>query len=217
MPKIQFDIENTIEIKKSKFITYLHRTSDEEEAKEYIRQIKKMHPNATHHCTAMIIGSIMRSNDDGEPSQTAGHPMLNVLMQKEMQDILVVVVRYFGGIKLGTGGLVRAYSSSVSEALDKSVLVEETMFDEYEIEFNYSLIGKLDHYFATHGIHISLKDYALANLIGKFPSTALEVVIGHDVVNYKNNLDRLMIVIVLVCIIYGAIWYYNRRKERKTA
>lgn len=62
---------------------------------------------------------------------------------------------------------------------------------------------------------ISLKDYALANLIGKFPSTALEVVIGHDVVNYKNNLDRLMIVIVLVCIIYGAIWYYNRRKERK--
>ena len=64
---------------------------------------------------------------------------------------------------------------------------------------------------------ISLKDYALANLIGKFPSTALEVVIGHDVVNYKNNLDRLMIVIVLVCIIYGAIWYYNRRKERKTA
>lgn len=170
MPKIQFDIENTTEIKKSKFITYLHRTSDEEEAKEYIRQIKKMHPNATHHCTAMIIGSIMRSNDDGEPSQTAGHPMLNVLMQKEMQDILVVVVRYFGGIKLGTGGLVRAYSSSVSEALDKSVLVEETMFDEYEIEFNYSLIGKLDHYFATHGIHISLKDYA-ENVIYHYLST----------------------------------------------
>ena len=129
-----------------------------------------MHPNATHHCTAMIIGSIMRSNDDGEPSQTAGHPMLNVLMQKEMQDILVVVVRYFGGIKLGTGGLVRAYSSSVSEALDKSVLVEETMFDEYEIEFNYSLIGKLDHYFATHGIHISLKDYA-ENVIYHYLST----------------------------------------------
>lgn len=170
MPKIQFDIENTIEIKKSKFITYLHRTNNEEEAKEYIRQIKKTHPNATHHCTAMIIGSIMRSNDDGEPSQTAGHPMLNVLMQKEMQDILVIVVRYFGGIKLGTGGLVRAYSSSVSEALDKSILVEETLFDEYEIEFNYSLIGKLDHYFASHGIYINLKDYA-ENVIYHYLST----------------------------------------------
>ena len=159
MPKIQNDIENTIEIKKSKFITYLHRTSDEEEAKEYIRFIKKMHPNANHHCTAMIIGNIMRSNDDGEPSQTAGHPMLNVLMQKNMQDILVIVVRYFGGIKLGTGGLVRAYSSSVQEALNKSTLVEETLLDEYEIRFNYSLIGKLDHYFALHDIEVIVKDY----------------------------------------------------------
>lgn len=99
MPRIQNDCINTIEIKKSKFITYLHRTQDEQEAKDFLKAIKKEHPNANHHCTAMIIGNIMRSNDDGEPSQTAGHPMLDVLMHNEMQDILAVVVRYFGGIK----------------------------------------------------------------------------------------------------------------------
>lgn len=160
MPKIQYDIENTIEIKKSKFITYLHRTDNEEEAKEYLKQIKKAHPNANHHCTAMIIGNIVRSNDDGEPSQTAGHPMLDVLMHHDMQDILVIVVRYFGGIKLGTGGLVRAYSSSVSQALEQSVLVQETIFDEYEIAFPYNLVGKLDHYFFSHDIEVTIKDYA---------------------------------------------------------
>lgn len=159
MPKIQYDIENQIEIKKSKFITYLHRTNNEEEAKEFLKLIKKEHPNANHHCTAMIIGNIVRSNDDGEPSQTAGHPMLDVLMHHEMQDILVIVVRYFGGIKLGTGGLVRAYSSSVQEALKKSVLVQEIEMNEYEIQFPYTLIGKIDHYFLSHTIEVLSKDY----------------------------------------------------------
>lgn len=159
MPKIKYDVENTIEIKKSKFITYLHRTDDEEEAKEFLRLVKKEHPNANHHCTAMIIGNIVRSNDDGEPSQTAGRPMLDVLMHNEMKDILVIVVRYFGGIKLGTGGLVRAYSSSVSEALKQSILVEEIELDEYEIRFPYTLIGKLDHYFHTNDIEVTIKDY----------------------------------------------------------
>lgn len=160
MPKIQYDIENTIEIKKSKFITYLHRTDNEEEAKEFLKSIKKQHPQASHHCTAMIIGNIVRSNDDGEPSQTAGHPMLDVLLHHNMQDILAIVVRYFGGTKLGTGGLVRAYSSSISQALEKSVLVQETIFDEYEIQFDYSLIGKLDYYFGNNNIEVTIKDYA---------------------------------------------------------
>lgn len=159
MAKIQYDIENTIEIKKSKFITYLHRTDNEEEAKEFLKQIKKEHPSANHHCTAMIIGNIVRSNDDGEPSQTAGHPMLDVLMHNDMQDILAIVVRYFGGVKLGTGGLVRAYSSSISEALENAVLVKETIFDEYEISFVYNLIGKLDHYFFSNNIDVTIKDY----------------------------------------------------------
>ena len=143
MPRIQNDCINTIEIKKSKFITYLHRTQDEQEAKDFLKAIKKEHPNANHHCTAMIIGNIMRSNDDGEPSQTAGHPMLDVLMHNEMQDILAVVVRYFGGIKLGTGGLVRAYSSSISQALKVATLTTELHFKNIKFIFLMISLEKL--------------------------------------------------------------------------
>ena len=154
MPRIKEDVISTIEIKKSRFLTYLHRTNQEEEAKDFLKMIKKEHPGANHHCTAMIIGSIVRSNDDGEPSGTAGHPMLDVLQGKGMEDILAVVVRYFGGTQLGTGGLVKAYSDSVKIALEKAALTEMTMFKEYEITF-----GKLDGYFRNHQIEIISKEY----------------------------------------------------------
>ncbi len=159
MPRILEDSSHSIEIKKSKFITYLHRCADEQDAKDYLRLIKKEHPQATHHCTAMIIGQIMRSNDDGEPSQTAGHPMLDVLMHHEMTDILAIVVRYFGGTKLGTGGLVRAYSSSVSEALAHATLTESQIVQRYRIVFSYDLIGKVDYFFRSQEIEVSFKDY----------------------------------------------------------
>ena len=159
MPKIKEDISNTIVIQKSKFITYLHKTNDEDDAKEFLKIVKKEHSDATHHCTAMVIGNINRSSDDGEPSGTAGHPMLDVLLHNDMQDILAVVVRYFGGIKLGTGGLVRAYSSSVQEALQKAMIVEEAIFQKYEIKFSYDLIGKLDNYFRKNNIEVVEKEY----------------------------------------------------------
>lgn len=159
MPKILEDVENTIEIKKSKFITYLHRTDNEEEAKEFIKLVKKLHPDATHHCTAMVIGNVVRSNDDGEPSNTAGHPMLDVLLGNEMQDILAVVVRYFGGTLLGKGGLVRAYSSSVKEALEQAKLTETTKLNEYFIQFGYEWIGKIDQFFRNNNLPVLSKDY----------------------------------------------------------
>lgn len=159
MPRILEDCSHTIEIKKSKFITYLHRCSDEQDAKDYLKLIKKEHPQASHHCTAMIIGQIVRSNDDGEPSQTAGHPMLDVLMHHEMTDILAIVVRYFGGTKLGTGGLVRAYSSSVQEALEHATLTESQKVGRYRIKFSYDLIGKVDYYFRNQEIDVPFKDY----------------------------------------------------------
>ena len=159
MSKILEDVENTIEIKKSKFITYLHRTDDEEEAKEFIKLIKKIHPDATHHCTAMVIGNVVRSNDDGEPSNTAGHPMLDVLLGNEMQDILAVVVRYFGGTLLGKGGLVRAYSSSVKEALNQAQLTQTMKLNEYFIQFGYEWVGKIDQYFRNNNIQILSKEY----------------------------------------------------------
>lgn len=159
MPRIKEDVISNLEIKKSRFITYLHRTNQEEEAKDFLKAIKKEHSGANHHCTAMIIGSLVRSNDDGEPSGTAGHPMLDVLQGNKMDDILAIVVRYFGGTKLGTGGLVKAYSESVSQALKKACLTEMTMFKEYKITFGYDWIGKLDAYFRNHQIEILSKEY----------------------------------------------------------
>ncbi|EOS60255.1 hypothetical protein C815_01543 [Firmicutes bacterium M10-2] len=159
MPKLKNDIEHSIEIKKSKFITYLHKTSSEEEAKEFLKLVRKAHPDARHACTAMVIGSVVRSNDDGEPAGTAGHPMLDVLLGAQMNDILAVVVRYFGGTLLGKGGLVRAYSSSVRLALEQATLVDELVLKKYRILFDYSLIGKLDAFFKIRNIEVIEKQY----------------------------------------------------------
>lgn len=159
MPKLKNDTEHSIEIKKSRFITYLHRTDSEEEAKEFLRLVKKEHPDASHHCTAMIIGNTVRSSDDGEPAGTAGHPMLDVLAGSHMEDILAVVVRYFGGTLLGKGGLVRAYSSSVQEALQNAQLVEIRTLMRWRIVFDYSAIGRIDQFFRASRIEVLSRQY----------------------------------------------------------
>ncbi len=112
-------------IKKSKFITNIARVSSVQEAKAFVGEIKQMHNTATHNCSAFLIqDGVMGYSDDGEPHQTAGAPMLNVLDKWMMREVAVVVTRYFGGIKLGTGGLIRAYSGAVVEALSTLDLVE---------------------------------------------------------------------------------------------
>lgn len=129
------------EIKKSRFICFLKRVSNETEAKDYIAQIKKEHYKANHSCSAMIIGDnsdTKRSSDDGEPSGTAGIPMLSVLEKQELTNLVAVVTRYFGGVKLGTGGLIRAYSGTVSKALTAVGLVEVKELLGLEIQLTYS-------------------------------------------------------------------------------
>ncbi|EPD45610.1 YigZ family protein [Corynebacterium sp. HFH0082] len=117
-------VTNEIEIKKSRFITWIARADDEDSAREVINLAKAEYPDARHHCSAYIhevVGGnrVERSSDDGEPGGTAGRPMLDVLQGSGMTNVTAVVIRYFGGIKLGTGGLVRAYSDSVLECLEK--------------------------------------------------------------------------------------------------
>lgn len=153
---------NEFEIEKSRFICYLNRAFNEEEAKAYILRIKKLHPNATHHCSAFLIGEhseLQRSNDDGEPSGTAGVPMLESLRINKMNDVVAVVVRYFGGIKLGAGGLIRAYSKSVSEAIKLAPLTDKVLTYKYSLTFSYDLIGKLDYFLAHHDTEILNKEY----------------------------------------------------------
>lgn len=162
MYRVKEEVYHVMEIEKSKFITYITRVFSEEEAKEYIVKIQKLHPNANHHCYAFIIGEnneIQRSNDNGEPNGTAGVPMLEVLKKKEMQDIIAVCVRYFGGIKLGAGGLIRAYAKSVTLTLDNATFTSTIEMKRYILHFSYDLIGKLLYFFNENKIEILEKSY----------------------------------------------------------
>lgn len=143
--RIQSPVEHMIEIERSRFICYLSRAFNEQEAKDFIQSIKKLHPNATHHCYAYTIGtSIQRSNDNGEPAGTAGIPILETLKKIGLEDCVAVVVRYFGGIKLGAGGLIRAYSKAVSEASKVATLTSIETRLKYSLTFRYDLIGKIE-------------------------------------------------------------------------
>lgn len=159
---ISQDGQNQIEIKKSKFICHLFRIDNEEQAREYINQIKKEHYKANHNCSAYLLGEnfeIQRSSDDGEPSGTAGVPILEVLKKNELQNTLAIVTRYFGGIKLGAGGLIRAYSTSVSEALDKIGIVEGKLQQILAITISYPQLGKLQNYLENEQITIQEINY----------------------------------------------------------
>ena len=146
MKRIHKAFSHEIEINRSTFICYLQRVTTEEEAKDYLKEIKKLHPKATHHCYAYHIDdTLQRSNDDGEPAGTAGIPILEVLHKSEVELIMAIVVRYFGGVLLGAGGLVRAYSKAVSEALSLTTLYEVQTINRYKITFPYEYINKIEH------------------------------------------------------------------------
>ncbi|MGN1404843.1 MAG: YigZ family protein [Erysipelotrichaceae bacterium] len=142
---IKEECTNTIVIEKSRFITYLEYCENEEQYKEYLKSIKKKHYDATHVCSAFLGKDARRSSDDGEPSGTAGVPMLSCLDKHGMENTAAFVVRYFGGIKLGAGGLIRAYSSSVSEAIKHADLVEDIIFNQYTITLNYETANRIDY------------------------------------------------------------------------
>lgn len=137
--RVKNSIEKEIIIEKSRFICYTKMTESEESAKEFIELVRKKHPFATHNCYAYVVegGKVARFSDDGEPQGTAGIPMLEVLKNKGLKDTTVVVTRYFGGIKLGAGGLVRAYSSCASAGLDEAGVEENVLSCLYKISFGY--------------------------------------------------------------------------------
>lgn len=143
------------EIKKSRFICHLKRVESEDEARDYIAQIKKMHHKANHSCSAMIIGEnseIKRSSDDGEPSGTAGVPILTVLEKQELTNVVAVVTRYFGGIKLGAGGLIRAYSGSVANATKEIGIVEVKEQEGIKITLTYPQYQTFANFLASEGL-----------------------------------------------------------------
>lgn len=135
-------------IQKSRFIGYVRRVETEETAQQFIQEIKKKHPNANHNCSAYMIGEhdqIQKANDDGEPSGTAGVPMLEVLKKQGLKDTAVVVTRYFGGIKLGAGGLIRAYGSTTSQAIRTTGIIKRELMQGFSITIDYTLLGRLEN------------------------------------------------------------------------
>lgn len=135
-------------IQKSRFIGHVKRAETEEEAQAFIQEIKKQHNGANHNCSAYLIGEhdqIQKANDDGEPSGTAGVPILEVLKKKELKDTVVVVTRYFGGIKLGAGGLIRAYSGATSQAIAAAGIVKRQLVKKMAVTIDYTLLGKVEN------------------------------------------------------------------------
>lgn len=143
--------------KKSRFIASLCSVSTPEEAQAFIEQTKKKYWDAKHNCSAYVIGKdgqYTRCNDDGEPAQTAGLPMLEVLLHSQVRNVVVVVTRYFGGTLLGTGGLIRAYGQTVKAALENSVIGEEVEGFMLTIEADYTDVGKVQYLLAQKKITI---------------------------------------------------------------
>lgn len=165
MRTIYAPARSEIEIKRSRFIASLARTDSEEAAREFIAQIRREFPDARHHCTAFIIHQdtgpdTARSSDDGEPAGTAGGPMLNVLTESGLTNLTCVVTRYFGGTKLGTGGLVRAYSGAVQQVLEDAQTVRLVTQPSYQLQLPISEAGKIEAKLTQNGYQILDRDFS---------------------------------------------------------
>lgn len=162
--------EDEIIINKSKFIGYAKPVLNEEDALDFVEMIKSRHRDATHNVYAYVLGknsNVQRFSDDGEPSGTAGIPVLEVIKKEELRDLVVVVTRYFGGIKLGGGGLIRAYTRGCKIALDSSQIVDMILHTNLELKMEYTLYGKIENYLQKEN-HIpemvDFKDKVIINI-----------------------------------------------------
>ncbi len=143
---IQLPSEGIFRDRGSKFIAYAYPIQSEEEVKSIIQDLKLAHPKARHHCWALRLSpnrSFFRINDDGEPSGTAGRPILNTLLSHDLTQILIVVVRYFGGTLLGVPGLINAYKTAAAEAISAAKVIEKTVNDQYQLVFDYLQLNEV--------------------------------------------------------------------------
>lgn len=151
------------EIKRSRFICALAPADSEEAAREFVQRIREEHPSATHNCFAYVIGPegwIHKASDDGEPGGTAGTPMLQVLLRREVRDVVAVVTRYYGGVQLGAGGLVRAYGGAVSAALDEIGTVERQRMALVTVAVDHQRAGRLENDLRAAGRAVREVSYA---------------------------------------------------------
>jgi uncharacterized YigZ family protein len=177
--------ENTIIIKNSKFICLLYNINSKDEILKHLENVKNIYPNATHYCYAYILDNERHESDDGEPAGTAGIPMFQVLEKNDLNHVLCIVVRYFGKIKLGAGGLVRAYTKSVVECLKNNIITLNKGF-EINITFNYNNLKQIDYL---------LKNSIIKN---KFfdKEITYNLIISEDTLNILKQLNDINIEII---------------------
>lgn len=192
--------KHEIVIQKSRFIAHVTRAETEEAAQEFIQSIKKEHWNATHNCSAYLIGEndqIQKANDDGEPSGTAGVPILEVLKKKHLKDTVVVITRYFGGIKLGAGGLIRAYGKATSEGIEATGVVERRLMRVMSTKVDYTWLGKLENelrssIYAIKEIHyldnVEIETYVEEGGVQNFVDWMIELTNGQGEINQGEML-----------------------------
>lgn len=155
--------EETLIIKKSRFIGYAQGVASEEEAVAFVEGIRKRHWDATHNCFAYVIGEqddVQRFSDDGEPSGTAGKPILEVIKKEQLKDTVVVVTRYFGGVLLGAGGLVRAYGQAAGVGIRAAGIVTRVLFGALVVDVEYGLYGKVEYEVLQAGAFVEQVEYA---------------------------------------------------------
>ncbi|MGO1973615.1 MAG: YigZ family protein [Propionibacteriaceae bacterium] len=178
------DVDVETEVRKSRFLARLRRVTGEDEARTVIEETRREHRTANHHCTAFVLGptaEIARSNDDGEPAGTAGVPMLEVLTRRPVSDLVAIVTRYFGGVKLGAGGLVRAYGESVSRALDRAGTRTRQRMVRGTVTVDIGSVGRLENDLRNAGVLVADVTYAseatvsVAVPVAEWPSFADEV------------------------------------------
>ena len=181
------DGEATIEVKRSKFLCTLRRVEQESDARALVEQMRKQHWDARHHCSAFVLGpdaQVQRSSDDGEPAGTAGAPMLEVLRGQGsghgVSDVAVVVTRWFGGILLGAGGLVRAYGDAVQAGLDEVGLLRRQLVEEWSLDLDHAVAGRVESDLRSRGVEVL--DVAWTEkvrlLLGTTDAAALEVMVA---------------------------------------
>ena len=152
----KFGVDEYI-VEKSTFIGYAKPIKTEEEAIEFVNEIKKKHKDATHNVWAYTIGenmNIQRYSDDGEPQGTAGIPTLEVIKKEDLRDVVVVVTRYFGGIKLGAGGLVRAYTKGAKVGIEAGIVIEKVKYSEVKIKIEYTQLGRIQNEIMNLGFKV---------------------------------------------------------------
>ena len=176
--------------KKSKFICHLFKVTSADEVTEIIKAEKKKYYDARHHCFAYVMGddgSDIKCGDDGEPSGTAGRPMLDILQKEGLTDILCVVTRYFGGTLLGTGGLVRAYSAALKDAIDKSTFKNETEAIIVKYKYGYNFDARISSYLRDKDIKVLDSEYSDAVEITIVLEKEMYSVVDADLVNITNG------------------------------